>query len=535
MKKIFKKQFLIIYFIIIIVIVAGVIYFKSRNNPAYDTLTVERGNIVQVVSATGRVKPSQSVDLSFEKSGRVGKINASVGEQVEAGDPLIILENSDFIAQLAQARAVYDSENAQLQELKRGTRPEEIQIAKTSLVAAEQDLSDARYKASVDLQSAFDSARSAVQKSAVVAKSSLLTLSDIQYAHFFNSLQDSLNLKNSKALAIEALFGVLDAGSWTSNSISTLSGGLYGEVQSLTDENVEAAVVRILAVLERTRNVLNIVPVNTDLTSTEKTNLSTEKGNISAEIINVSAKNQAILVQRSSNTTAINTAENSLQSARDELALELAGSTSEQISAQQAQVDSSAANIDNIRAQLAKTIIVSPISGIVSRQDAKKGEIVQAGAVLVQVISEADFEIEVNIPEADIAKIKIGNDATVTLDAYGSDVLFMGRIFSVEPAETIIEGVATYKTKIIFLNSDSRIKSGMTANIDVQTAAKENILVLPQKAVFRKNGDQFVQILKGAEGGIENRKVETGLRGSDGNIEILSGLEQGEKVIINSQ
>ncbi len=105
----------------------------------------------------------------------------------------------------------------------------------------------------------------------------------------------------------------------------------------------------------------------------------------------------------------------------------------------------------------------------------------------------------------------------------------------IDPAETIIEGVATYKTTLQFSGNDERVKSGMTANIDILTAKAENVIAIPQRAVAQKeNGDKIVKILKD-DGVVEERKVTTGLKGSDGNIEITEGIQEGEKIITSQK
>ena len=146
------------------------------------------------------------------------------------------------------------------------------------------------------------------------------------------------------------------------------------------------------------------------------------------------------------------------------------------INSQKASISSDEADVQNIEAQIAKTVLYAPISGIITKQDAKVGEIAAANTVLVSVISASQFEIEANIPEADIAKVKIGSSAGVTLDAYGNDIIFDAKVSAIDPAETVIEGVATYKTTLQFLKKDERIKSGMTGNVDI--LLQKNILTL---------------------------------------------------------
>ncbi len=109
--------------------------------------------------------------------------------------------------------------------------------------------------------------------------------------------------------------------------------------------------------------------------------------------------------------------------------------------------------------------------------------------------------------------------------------MFSGKVIKIDPAETVIEGVATYKTTVQFTQEDPRIKSGMTADIDILTAEKENVIAVPARAVINKNGQKIVRILVGAENTIKEVEVQTGIRGSDGNIEIIRGINQGDRVI----
>jgi RND family efflux transporter MFP subunit len=185
----------------------------------------------------------------------------------------------------------------------------------------------------------------------------------------------------------------------------------------------------------------------------------------------------------------------------------------------------------NLEVQISKTVLRSPISGVVTKQDAKVGEIAPAGVILVSVISNARYEIEANIPEADIAKIKIGDRAEVTLDAYGSDVIFPATVSKIDPAETIIDGVATYKTTLQFDTNDDRVKPGMTANTDISGQKRIGVLFIPGRAISTKDGVKTVNLVE--EAVTREVIVTTGLRGSNGDVEILSGLKEGDRVKTN--
>ncbi|MBU4369175.1 biotin/lipoyl-binding protein, partial [Patescibacteria group bacterium] len=173
--KIKKKYFFLV--LIIIIIVFLIYFFTKEKEQEYNIISVERGDLIQEVSVIGRVEPAMSVDLAFEKSGRVAKVSVDIGEQVVIGQILIELDNNDLTAQLAQDRAALesaqaglkqyeaglDAEKAKLDELKAGAKLEEIQVVETKVSNAEKTLIDAQTnlenvenKADIDLLNLYN-------------------------------------------------------------------------------------------------------------------------------------------------------------------------------------------------------------------------------------------------------------------------------------------------------------------------------------------------------------------------------------------
>ena len=200
------------------------------------------------------------------------------------------------------------------------------------------------------------------------------------------------------------------------------------------------------------------------------------------------------------------------------------------MSAEEAKIRSVSATIANYDAQMTKSVISAPFSGTVTTQNAKLGETVAPNVPVVALMSDGVFKITANIPEVDVAKLTVGDSARVTLDAYGADVLFKATVSSIDPAETVIEGVSTYKATLRFEGRDARIRSGMTANIDISTDKRENVLYVPARSVFNKDGKKYVRVPDGQTLTVDT-EVTTGLRGSDGSIEVLSGLSEGQTIV----
>ena len=555
LNKLKKRSTIIILIIAIAAAIGGYFYFTKEPAAKYEFTEVTRGNIIQEVSVTGKVQPAQKVELSFEKSGKITQAGFKVGDQVKTGQILAALENADINAQVMQARAGVQAQQAKLDELRKGTRPEEIQSARIaaenaekSLDNANSDLQNAKNSADTNLKSDYDSALSECAEAVNIGMDALFAITDIQYDHFAAYDQNSAQVESAKASAVYSFLGNANGGRATKDALNSMTGGAKKSVQdaqnSPSQQNIDSALANISNSLQSIKNALNAVPITSDLSSTDTASLSTQKNNINTELSAISSSQQAIAVQRTTNQTsiaaaesAIITAKNNLASAQANLNIKLAGSTSEEVAAQEAQVRQAQANLANIQSTYSKTVIQAPVDGTITLQDAKKGEMSTPNKTVISIISNAQFEIEANVPEADIAKVKIGDSANVTLDAYGAGNNFPAKVVSIDPGETIVEGVATYKTTFQFTAEDNRIKSGMTANIDILSDSRENVVIVPQRAIITKNADKFVLLAPDQANPDASQlepvetKIETGLKGSDGNIEITSGLKEGDKIV----
>jgi HlyD family secretion protein len=123
----------------------------------------------------------------------------------------------------------------------------------------------------------------------------------------------------------------------------------------------------------------------------------------------------------------------------------------------------------------------------------------------------------------------VGNPAEIQLDAFASDVVFEGKISEIDPAETVIQGVIYYEGVIDFENEDERIKSGMTSDIEILSAEKEEVLVLSPEAIQYEGDQPFVFTLENGEK--KRKNIDTGIEG-ERYVEIESGIEEGEEVVL---
>lgn len=467
---------------------------------ALEIAVVARADIAQEVSVTGTVKPAQIANLAFEKSGTIARVYAQVGDKAASGQTLVALESGQAAAQLAEAEADLKVQEAKLAELARGTRSQSVDIQSAKVAGAVSALEDAEKNLADKRADALTKAEEAIRGS-VDQFFSQPDSSSPQLVFTVNNFQLEIDIE-SQRFVVEA---TLD--SWQASD----AGKNLLIIKSFLDK---AWASLSAAATSATVSVSDIAGWKSDVFASQ-TNINTAISNLTTAIEKLKA------------------AQSSLDVARRELTLDLAGTASEPLAAQKALVDKAAASRDYYRSQLYKTVLRAPFRGVITRQDAEPGEIAPVGTAIVSLISQDAYEIEANVPEADIAKVNVGDTASATLDAYGSEAIFGAKVIAIDPAETMIEGVATYKVKLQFNQQDERVRSGMTANIEIVTAMKQQALVLPQRAITHKDGGKFARILEGEV--VKEVPVKIGIRGSDGKIEILEGLTEGQQAVISAQ
>jgi multidrug efflux pump subunit AcrA (membrane-fusion protein) len=187
--------------------------------------------------------------------------------------------------------------------------------------------------------------------------------------------------------------------------------------------------------------------------------------------------------------------------------------------------------VAGISADIEARILRAPFDGIVSKVDIKKGEIATSGQVVATVMSKDKYQVKVQVPEVDIVNFVPGLVAEITLDAYGDSVVFPAKVLSVDQSETKVDGVSVYEAKVMFEEKDSRVLSGMTANIKITKSKVEDVLTVPASFIESDKEGKFVYVLNGEQK--IKTYVETGLRGVTGDVEIKSGLSEGQIIIGN--
>lgn len=188
------------------------------------------------------------------------------------------------------------------------------------------------------------------------------------------------------------------------------------------------------------------------------------------------------------------------------------------------------AEVARLTAELEKYTLRAPFSGTVTKMELQPGDTAPVNEVVTAVMSVDELEIESFVPEISISSISVGDPAVITLDAYGDSVTFPAHVFAIDPAETVRDGVSTYRARLAFDSPDERIRPGMTANILITTDRRENVISIPVGAVRRENGRAYVLVRQGETN--VKRDITTGNTSSLGEVEVVSGLFVGEEVSV---
>ena len=499
-----RKKFAIIAAVIVGIIFLIALAFKPKP-PDLNILEAKKTDLIQEVSVTGKVKAAESVSLSFERVGRVSYVSKSAGDRVSRGSVIASLDNSDLEADLLKAEAAVRSAEADLGRIVSGTRPEEVAIQTAKVESARQAFDLAAKDLSSKLSDHY-------------GKTDELIKNKID-RFFYNAKTDypqlSFNindyyLENKIELGKEKVEEGMSA--WKSAA------------DPVAEANAASEALDTLRILCDDLLIAFGGDISTVYSQSTVDGWETDTASVRTS---VSAAASAIVTSKEKYISG----RNALTVEERQLTLSVAGPTSYQVESYSAGVESAKAVVQGLNAEIRKGMLISPISGVIGKVEAEVGESISSGTVTATVISDKKFQIETFIPEVDISKVHIDAVARVTLDAYGSDVLFDARLISIDPGETIIEGVTTYKATIEFIGEDDRVRSGMTANIDIVGGDKVGVLAVPQRAVISDDGRKFLEILRDKD--IVRVEVGVGFKGSDGYIEITEGLEEGDKVVVS--
>ena len=447
----------------------------------------------------GSVESASQAEIEAEVSGRVTNVTVELGDQVAAGQTIATLENQSEFAAVLQAEGAYEAALAAAAQ-----SDVSVEEARTRVTSAQNDLLVAQNNIVTTYRNAYTSANSIV-------------LSDID--DFFSDpfgpntglrisgKGETQNLNNQR----EALVDSLAAWQKSANAATTNS-----DLLALLDD----AETQTLSVRTMVDIFLRIIP-DTDPTATfPQTTLDTAVATFNADRNTLDSTLTAI---ESARTTLV-AAEQALVSAEEALErAQIGGTESPELSAANAQVKQALGSLRSAQANLAKTILRSPISGTVNELDVKTGDFLGAFTQAALVANNDALEITTFVGERDREALSIGDTVLIENE-------FEGTITNIAPAVD----TQTKKVEVKIATESTELQNGDSVRISItqeDTAVVETVII-PLSAVKFTVEDGSVFTLDGTTL-ISNPVTLGDIRG--GNIVITEGLSLQDEIVVDAR
>ena len=171
--------------------------------------------------------------------------------------------------------------------------------------------------------------------------------------------------------------------------------------------------------------------------------------------------------------------------------------------------------------------VKAPFAGIIDRRTVSRGEFVNAGQKLFELVSLDPIEVEFHVAERDSSRVRLGQVVEVRVAPY-PDRTFRAIVSTVSP--TIDPRTRTLRVKGLMANSDDALRPGLFARVDLGISTRLGIAVVPEDAVLQR-ADGAVVFRFGADDRVERRVIEVGVI-RDGIVEVLSGVSPGDVVVL---
>jgi HlyD family secretion protein len=511
---------------------------KTTSTVKTQVVNVQKGTLSESITGTGNLALSRTEDLAFEVAGYVAEVLVSEGESVKEGQELAKLDTSEWETELKTLKKTLETAQRNL-----STKTSALTTAERLVITRESALTKAER-----LVTTREFAVSQAQLDVQTAAYNLSQIADVKQAQ-----KEVDNAEYALKFARSVLTGELGGGVDLSTTYWTQLAANAQDELVIAKENLKDLLNGAVA----TTSEEVALQVATKQLAVEKADMALEDAKTAVEDAR-SAVNDAQL------------AVDDAKSAVDDAGLDVAD-------AEQSVADARS-KLDE--AQSKSPIITAPFDSFITSIKVTGGDEVYKGTIAMQIADPNQFAAKILVTEEDIFSVKLGQAATVSLTAL-SDLTFPATITRISPTATVSSGVVNYSVSVNItslqpvtavqttssqpaapsanvtapsgtassnslpgvartaaatsttssVSGNVTLKDGLSATVSIISQQKNNILIIPSKAITRQGGSSTVQVVKGT--GTETRTVTTGM--TDGtSTEITSGLAEGEQVVIKT-
>jgi HlyD family secretion protein len=204
--------------------------------------------------------------------------------------------------------------------------------------------------------------------------------------------------------------------------------------------------------------------------------------------------------------------------------------TSEDVHAAENQVKQAELSLQQARLKLAQCCLTAPFDGTLTSLDLRAGQMAGPSTQAARLAGTGGLEVAADMAEADVASVKVGQEAEIVLDAM-PERAFTGRVAGVASAGTNVQGVVNFPITISLDEADAAIKPGMTANVAIVVDQRDDVLLAPSRAIQVQGRQHLVRVLH--EGQVIEVPVEVGLSGDNGTEILGDTLREGDVLVLN--
>jgi len=498
-----KKTIVILLLIVFAGIVVYLVFGRSQS-PENKFFVVEKQDLVQEISVTGQVKPAERVNLAFERTGVLTGVFVEAGQKIEKGTLLAQLDTGDAEKRIKDAEV--SLENAKL-------ALDKINLQQEQLLRG--DVLNKSYDDGLTILSSFYDETTGILNSLDDILFGTTLNAEEQNIDYYVGYDEQFSTAPERLRRLYQEADKLNKDGLVDYQMAKIGGG---DAARKAINSGQSLAIKLAEIIKSTRDIIRHLQDY----FTEENLVHEQQSTIDSHAGTISQYDSVIDGYLKSLTIIVNTI-NDYYDGIESLPLD--------IRTQELLVKQRENELADAKNNLAKYSLYSPIDAVVASLDLERGEIVTANVPVIGLMTEAQFEIAADIYEEDIVKVEIGAPVEITLPAFPKET-FKGRVVFIDAAEKVIDRVVYYEVKIDFDEDLPKgIKSTMTADIIIQSERRENVLVVPEEAVQKTDEKITVEVFQ--DGKVEEREIEIGLEGSNDMTEVVSGLNEGEKVILD--
>lgn len=509
-KKKSRKKFIIIVLILVVIFFVNGIFNEKDNNVKgkfnYEEVVTDIGDIDVIVEGKGTIEENRIYNIYPTVNGEIIEDHIEVGQNVNKDDLLYVIDSDDLSSSLSsaklaveQANISYNNVKKQINDLKIVANADgcvsDLTVTKGAYVTTTMQICNLVEKNQYEVVLQFMS--SSANQFRIGNKATLTYMSYMTTTEgTVTNVSDRAFLREDGSQVVEVTISIPTTGYGLNNAV--VKGAIYtdsGNVISSANTAMITGVTNNMVKAKSTGTVEAVHVKNGDYVTA---------GTVIATLENVDLE------------IALSNAEIAFKNAKNSLA--------------------------NVEKQLENYYITSPISGTIAYKNNKLGDVISnfqstTSNIMVTVADSSVKKFEMEVDELDIAKVKVGQEVIITIDALEGKT-YSGEVTNINTIGKAVAGITSY-TVLVELENYPEIYAGMNVDAEIQISSVPNVMRVPLSAVrkgnvvYRKNADANYQDADtSVPMGYEKVTVEIGHNNSD-YIEIISGLNDGDVVLID--